>query len=852
MAGSTTLIARRSIRSRIGRTVAIIVAVMAGVSFVSGSFVLADSLKSSIDGFISELVQNTDLVVRAERAFDQDDFQGDSAREPIPVEIADDVRGVEGIDIVEPDIQRSASVLDANGDVITTTGPQFGVVWDGESLAGVTLKEGRKPNGADEVVLDKATADREDFALGDTVGYVTDAGTYEATLVGTIGTADTDSLFGATIVALDLPTALDHYGANGRVDAINLSVVDDDDLDTVKAAVQAAVPDGIEVIDRDELIAETQDTVGQFIDIFQTGLLIFAFITAFVAAFIINNVFQITIGQRLRELALLRAIGANATQVKRLIATEAFGIGVIGTAIGIFGGIGVARLIIALFNTIGAGFPPTGTVLEPRTVIVATIVGLGVTMLSVLIPARRAAKIPPVAAMQPEIGFQAMRTRRLTVGVIMAVVGLIAFLVGMFVQVGGGLGLTVLGGGGVLLLFLGVTSLAATFATPVTRFLGWPIARLFKTPGKLARDNVARAPRRTSSSAAALMIGVALVSAAAVFASSLRNTLVATLDEVVQSDYIIQGAQQGTTFPSAVTDTLSGLPEIQAAMPVQLAFAEIDGDVRTFAAIDPTKATQMINVDLREGDIENLVDNAIAVHTESAEDLGLEIGDTVAATFSNGTNRDVEVAAIFGDNSFGFNWYIGLNTLADVTDAPDANVFGFAKLADGVTPEVGDEAVRQAMEAFPQAKAQSNAEFIQEQEDQINQVLLVITMLLAFAILIAVLGISITLALGVFERTREIGLLRAVGMNRRQVRRSVRWEAVIVSVFGALIGIVLGTGLGVVLSLAVPDNVISELAFSPSIIVTILVGAVIAGLVAALYPSYKASNMNVLEAIATE
>ena len=852
MAGSTTLIARRSIRSRIGRTVAIIVAVMAGVSFVSGSFVLADSLKSSIDGFISELVQNTDLVVRAERAFDQDDFQGDSAREPIPVEIADDVRGVEGIDIVEPDIQRSASVLDANGDVITTTGPQFGVVWDGESLAGVTLKEGRKPNGADEVVLDKATADREDFALGDTVGYVTDAGTYEATLVGTIGTADTDSLFGATIVALDLPTALDHYGANGRVDAINLSVVDDDDLDTVKAAVQAAVPDGIEVIDRDELIAETQDTVGQFIDIFQTGLLIFAFITAFVAAFIINNVFQITIGQRLRELALLRAIGANATQVKRLIATEAFGIGVIGTAIGIFGGIGVARLIIALFNAIGAGFPPTGTVLEPRTVIVATIVGLGVTMLSVLIPARRAAKIPPVAAMQPEIGFQAMRTRRLTVGVIMAVVGLIAFLVGMFVQVGGGLGLTVLGGGGVLLLFLGVTSLAATFATPVTRFLGWPIARLFKTPGKLARDNVARAPRRTSSSAAALMIGVALVSAAAVFASSLRNTLVATLDEVVQSDYIIQGAQQGTTFPSAVTDTLSGLPEIQAAMPVQLAFAEIDGDVRTFAAIDPTKATQMINVDLREGDIENLVDNAIAVHTESAEDLGLEIGDTVAATFSNGTNRDVEVAAIFGDNSFGFNWYIGLNTLADVTDAPDANVFGFAKLADGVTPEVGDEAVRQAMEAFPQAKAQSNAEFIQEQEDQINQVLLVITMLLAFAILIAVLGISITLALGVFERTREIGLLRAVGMNRRQVRRSVRWEAVIVSVFGALIGIVLGTGLGVVLSLAVPDNVISELAFSPSIIVTILVGAVIAGLVAALYPSYKASNMNVLEAIATE
>ena len=235
MASSTSLIARRSIRARIGRTIAIIVAVLAGVSFVSGSFVLADSLKSSIDGFISELVQNTDLVVRAERAFDQDDFQGDSGREPIPIEIADDVREVPGIDVVEPDIQRNASVLKADGDVITTTGPQFGVVWDGESLAGVTLKEGRKPSGPDELVLDKATADREDFLLGDTVGYVTDVGRYEATLVGTIGTEDTDSLFGATIVALDLPTALDHYGANGRVDAINLSVVDDAQLDTVKA-----------------------------------------------------------------------------------------------------------------------------------------------------------------------------------------------------------------------------------------------------------------------------------------------------------------------------------------------------------------------------------------------------------------------------------------------------------------------------------------------------------------------------------------------------------------------------------------------------------------------------------------
>jgi putative ABC transport system permease protein len=431
------------------------------------------------------------------------------------------------------------------------------------------------------------------------------------------------------------------------------------------------------------------------------------------------------------------------------------------------------------------------------------------------------------------------------------------FLVGLFLRPGGTAGLIGFAGIGALLIFLGVASLSSTVATPVTRVIGWPIERLFKVPGALARQNVARSPRRTSSSASALMIGVALVSAAAVFASSLRETVSATLERAVSADYIVQpnggGGGPGGGFPTIVVDELGRLPEIGAITPFRGTSALVDDDVKFFAAVDPAAADALVDFDNVAGGFDDLSVNSLAVHEGAAESAGLAFGDTVSVEFESGQTRDLQVDLVFADNSFGLNWFIGLDLLDEVRGAaPASDAFALAALADGVEPEAGDAAVRELFERFPQAQVQSSAEFLQSQEDQINQILFIIAILLVFAIVIAVIGISITLALGVFERTREIGLLRAIGMNRRQTRRSVRWEAVIVSVFGALIGVVLGTFLGVILSQAVPDNVISNIAFSPGIIVLILVGAVIAGLVAALYPSYKASNMNVLEAISTE
>ena len=346
------------------------------------------------------------------------------------------------------------------------------------------------------------------------------------------------------------------------------------------------------------------------------------------------------------------------------------------------------------------------------------------------------------------------------------------------------------------------------------------------------------------------MVGVSLVSAAAVFAASLRATFVDTLENAISADYIITDEGFQGLSP-VVSETLAEVDELAAVTPVRQIAAIVDDDTKAFGAVDPASFDAMVNADLQEGSIADLGLDELALHEDPAGDLDLEVGSVVAVTYQNGVTGELTVGAVYADSNFG-NWLISLETLESVTDVAARDLFVMGKLAEDVTPEAGDAAVRSAMEEFPQADVQTNAEFRRSQEDQINQLLIIITMLLAFAILIAVLGISITLALGVFERTREIGLLRAVGMNRRQIRRSVRWEAVIVSVFGAGVGIVLGTFLGIVVSLAVPQDVIDQIAFSMSTIVLILVGAIVAGLFAALYPSFKASRMDVLDAIATE
>ena len=844
-------LARRSLRARIGRGIAIGLAILASVSFVSGSFILADSLKATFDNLFTELTADVDLQVRS--VLTVDDIT--AVRDPVPASLEQTIRDVPGVAVAEGGLQRTATLLKKDGDVIDTRGaPAIGTSWtEDPELNGVTLKEGRAPAAADEVVIDKLTAGNNDYEVGDEIGIVLPGGPSAFRIVGLIGLGDTDGFGGATIASFARQDAQQILDAPDQWDTIDIRIEQGANLGAVKAAVQQVLPPRTEVVTGEQVSEEASDSINQIISIFGTGLLIFAFITAFVAAFIINNVFGITIGQRLRELALMRGIGASTKQVRRLIVLEALIISLTATILGILAGFGVAKLIISVFNASGAGFPSSSLILEPPAVIVSLIVGVGVTMASVVFPARRAAKVPPVAAMRPEIGFAAISSsRRLIGGIIVTSIGAAMFVIGLFARPGGSFGLIAFAGGGALLIFVGVSSLSTTVARPVAGAIGKPIQKAFGVAGKIARDNAMRSPRRTARTASALMIGVALISAAALFTASVRDTFGRILDRSVTADFIVSNPSF-LPLPEEVAERIAALPEMQAVSPVRPVLATIEDDQVGFSAIDPVAFPDLVDVDVTQGGFEDVTDDdGAVVFDEKADDLGVGIGDAIHIVFSNGVERDVTVVGIFDDNSLGSPLWISIGLLAEVSDQAPVDQLVLARAADGVDPDVAKQTIEQAVEEFPQAEVQTNAEFRKDQEGQINQLLVVISVLLAFAIVISFFGIAITLALSVFERTREIGLLRAVGMNRRQLRRAVRWEAVIVSVFGVVVGVVVGTLIGLALAYAVPNSFIDGVTIPWVVLIVVTVLAVVAAVIAALYPAYKASRMNVLEAIATE
>jgi putative ABC transport system permease protein len=838
-------------RARIGRLIAISIAIVLGVAFVVGSFVLADSMRSGFNTLFSDAYANTDLQVRTALAFGETDPT--QPRDPVPAELVDTIAATPGVADADGVLQRTAQIIAPDGEAVTTGGaPMFGASWDStDEDETIEIRDGAPPNGPDQAAIDKNTADENDLEVGDTVDVVTTTGRHTFTLSGTVGLGNTDGFGGATFVLWDPTTAATVLGAEGVYDAIDIRVAEGEDVAAVQQRIAEAIPDNTEVVDQETLIDESNSQINEFVGPIGTGLLIFAFITAFVSAFLINNVFAITIGQRLRELALLRAVGGAGRQVRRLIVVEAFVMSVIATIVGIFAGIGVAKLILAIFNAAGAGFPAFGIVLKPTAVVMAFLVGVGITVLAVLLPARRASRIPPVAAMRPELGFDALSTKRLVAGTVTMIVGAVMFLIGLLARPGGTPGLIALAGGGALLLFLGTASVSSTVAKPVTKLIGWPVAKVYKAPGQLAAENAGRAPRRTSATVAALMIGVALVSASAVFASSLRTTFEKVMDRGVTADWVVT-ADGFALLPDVIAQTLADVPELSAVTGVRSASVEIDGDTKQFGAAEPVALEQLVNVGLEDGSWEGLQEGGIFVHNDPAEDLGLEVGDTVEATFQNGEVRELPVAGIFSDAALIGNWLMSSTELEEIVSGEQNDFFVAMKTADDVSEDDARQAIENALVEYPQAKIETADQFKDSQAEQIDQLLVIITVLLGFAIIIAVLGISITLGLAVFERTREIGLMRAVGMTKRQTRRMVRWEAIIVSTFGAIVGIVLGTLIGIALSYAVPDTIIEGITFSVRTIIYILIGAVVAGFIAAFYPSAKASRMDVLEAIATE
>jgi putative ABC transport system permease protein len=844
----------RSIVSHKWRVALATVAVVVGVAFVSGAFILTDSFQKAFDGLFKELNAGIDYHVRGAV-----EFGTEGTGDPVPAGLADELAGIEGVAVVEPSLQGSAVIIGTDGKPVSALGgPRLGVSWTGEdAIGGTVVREGRAPAAPDEVAIDVATADRAGFEVGDQVEISAADGLRTYTLVGTAGLrGGEDGFFGATLVLFDPQTAQVALDSPGEYTAIDLAIDEGADPGAVEAGIEALLPDNVEVITGREFAEETSDQISQITTILRWVLLGFAIIALFVSAFLINNTFQIIVNQRVRELALMRAVGASGSQVRSMVMMESLFVAAVATVVGFLGGIGVAKLLTVVFNASGAGFPDAATVVKPRTLMAAVLVGFGVTLAASVLPAIRASRIAPVAAMRPElVPLSGSGPRRRNIGIGLTVVGIAAFLLGVLGQPSSIAINMIIMGAGVVALFIGVTMLAASFAGPVARILGAPIRKMFKVPGQLASENAARTPRRTSSTSAALMIGVALVSGIGVIGASLKKSLVEQLKDSVTADFFMRDPAF-QAFPGSVVDRLAELPELDGVSGFKFGTFEVGNSEKAIGALDTATFEQLIDIDVTAGGYEGMADSGLMLFTDEARKRDLTVGDTVDVTWKNGTTQTLTVRGLFDDASLtNTQWLVDNEVFEAANPAETDDFFAAVSLAEGVDPDAGRAAILSVVEEFPQVEVQDRVEFRKSQEDQLNQILFLIYGLLGFAVVIAVLGIMNTLALSVFERTREFGLLRAVGSSRKQLRRAIRGEAIIVAVFGALLGLAVGLPLGIVGNEAlkgIPISGVTETAIPVGTIVAIVVLSVLAGVLAAWWPGRRAAKLDILQAIATE
>jgi len=598
---------------------------------------------------------------------------------------------------------------------------------------------------------------------------------------------------------------------------------------------------------------EMQTAFQQAMAFFNTFMMIFAVIALLVGAFMIFNTFSITVAQRTRENGLMRAVGASKRQILGSVVGEAVVLGIIASAVGLAAGIAVAAGLEALLNGLGFGVPAGGIVFSGRTVMVAALTGLGVTVIAALSPARKAAKVPPVAAMQavPAGSTGYGSKQRIIVGAAILAAGMAALFTGLFGHVGSAI---LIVGLGVLLVFFGVSILGRTVSLPLSRVVGAPLPWLRGISGKLARENAMRDPKRTASSASALMIGVGLVSFITILASSSTASINSTVNRSFAGDIVIDsGAGLGGGMDPALVQRLNSLPQVSAATGVGAGIAKVFGRVEQMSAVNPQTAGKIFHVSPRAGSIGALGLGDIAVYKDVASSHQLKLGSAVPVLFRDAGWRTLRVALIYGDSTAApapryflgtpsYDAYFALHYDSQIVVQKVAGVSTAAALA----------AVRAVSARYSGTSVMDQAAFKAELTKPVNQLLMLVYALLGLAILIALLGIGNTLALSIFERTRELGVMRAVGMTRRQLRATIRWESVIIALQGTFLGLLVGVFFGWALVLAMKNQGITVFSVPVLSLVIMVVLAGLAGLAAAILPSRRAAKLNILRAITSE
>jgi putative ABC transport system permease protein len=849
-----TGLAFKSLWARKARAVGTTLAVVIGVAFVAGSYILTDTIFAAFDEIFSESLSGTSVVITAKNPVEQDN----SEIPTISASLLPRVQKTAGVRLAAGAIFTPGGFFDSKGDKIGNKfAPKFISSGLPDGLESLTYLEGHKPRGPTEASIDKAAAESSGLRLGEQIKIIGQGSARSFRLVGftRLGSA---SFGGASIAQVTLPVAQQLTHKAGRFDQISVAADSGVSATVLKRRIKSEVPAGVRVETAKESADRSSEEIRDNLSFLQTFLLVFGFIAILVGSFVIFNTFSITVAQRVSEFGMLRTLGASRRQILSSVVAEALAIGVLGAIVGVGAGFLVAKLLNALLEAFGVDLPTTGQVLESRAVVVALLVGIVVTLLSSLVPAIRSTRVPPIAAMH---AFSPPPTRRrrivlALVAILLGAAGLAAVLLGLFGNASAGTRAGLIGGGAVVIVFA-VSLFSPRLVSPLAMIAGWPLERIRRLTGRLARENAQRNPSRTAATAAALMIGLTVVAFVTVFAAGLKSSVAQIVDENFAGGLVIQNSDGFSPIPNGAATAARKVPGVELVATIRSAQAKLlDGGAGGTHVSAPTPDMERaIRLEWKKGGpatLRNLSNGQAILSDSFASEHGLEVGDHFRLLSQTRKRPSFEVVGTLSSK---------LDVLGSVLITQGALAHEFSQTQDTIdfveTEAGANEAKVQALltrgaeVAFPTAEVLNQGELKENREEQVDNLVNLVYALLILAIVISLFGIANTLALSIHERTRELGMLRAIGMSRRQVRTMIRYEAVITALIGAILGIVLGVIFAALIFQPLKDEGFT-LSYPVGTLILLLVFAAMAGIVAAIAPARRASRLDVLEALQYE
>ena len=846
-------LAAKNLWARKMRALGTTLAVFIGVSLVAGTYVLTDTINRAFDDIFSESLKGTSVVVTAKNPVEQENGEVPT----IGASLLPRIERTPGVKLAAGAIFTPGGFFDSKGEKI---GNKFAPKFISSTLPG-TLEslnyiEGHRPRGPTETSIDKAAAESADLKLGEEIELIGQGSARKFRLVGftQLGSA---SFGGASIAQVTLPVAQGLTHKLGRFDQISVAAADGVSPAALKRRIARQMPAGVRVETAKENADRGSEEIRDSLSFLQTFLLVFGFIAVFVGSFLIFNTFSITVAQRVTEFGMLRTLGASRPQILTTVLVEAVAIGLLGALLGILGGFLIALVLNALFEALGIDLPTTGLVLESRTIVVSLIVGVVVTFVSSLIPALRSTRVPPIAALH---AFTPTPTRRrrllyLALSILLGLVGLAMVLGGLLGNADAGAAAGLMGGGAVVIV-IAVSLFSPRLVPPLATVAGWPLEKLRRLTGRLARENAQRNPSRTAVTAAALMIGLALVTFVTVFSAGLKSSVAQVVDENFAGGLVIQNSDGFSPIPNGTATAARKVPGVELVATIRSAQAKLVGSGTTTRISAPTlDIGETLKVEWKQGGpstLRNLSDGQAIVGDSFASDHDLEVGDRFRLLSQTRKRPSFEVVGEFASK-------LGVFGSVLITQAALGREFGqtqdtidFVKTAPGADAAQIQALLTRGVEiAFPTAEVLNQQELKESREDQVNQLVNLVFALLVLAIVISLFGIANTLALSIHERTRELGMLRAIGMSRRQVRTMIRYEAVITALIGAILGMVLGLVFAALIAQPLKDEGFT-LSYPIGSLIVLLVLAGFAGVLAAILPARRASRLDVLESLQYE